>query len=380
MVDRSGRGVPRAFVRSLDALGAEAGRVFADESGRFTVAAPSAGCRVEVTLTGFEPSTVPCDPAPVRVELAIAPIQETVIVSATRTDAPTSQAGASATVFTAEDLERRQTPLVADLLMTTPGAMVIRSGGPGTVTSLFVRGGESDYTKVLLDGVPLNEPGGSFYLNNLTTENLDRLEIVRGAYSSLFGSDAMSSVIQLITRRPDRTTRRPRASAQIDGGTYSTLHANASVSGASRRLDYSLGAARFNSDNRTPNSRFENSTLSANVGVALSDTAIVRFIGRGELEHVGTPGPTAFGRPDLDAFFERQDAVTSVSLDHQATVASAVCRGVQRPCGDKVDQRLRWRQPRGAPAPPCELSSGLAARERRVARQPDADDAGRLGR
>src|SRR5258706_3561839 len=152
VVDRSGRGVPRAFVRSLDALGAEAGRVFADESGRFTVAAPSAGCRVEVTLTGFEPSTVPCDPAPVRVELAIAPIQETVIVSATRTDAPTSQAGASATAFTAEDLERRQTPLVADLLMTTPGAMVIRSGGPGTVTSLFVRGGESDYTKVLLDG------------------------------------------------------------------------------------------------------------------------------------------------------------------------------------------------------------------------------------
>ena len=321
VVDRSGRGVPRAFVRSLDAQDAESARVFADESGRFTVARPNSGCRVEVTLTGFEPATVACDPAPLRVELAIAPIQETVIVSATRTDAPTSQVGASATVFTAEDLERRQTPFIADLLMTTPGAMVIRSGGPGTLTSLFVRGGESDYTKVLLDGVPLNEPGGSFYLNNLTTENLDRVEIVRGAYSSLFGSDAMSSVIQLITRRPDRTSRRPRASAQIDGGTYDTLHANAAVAGASRRLDYSLGAARFNSDNRTPNSRLENSTLSANVGVAVSDSATFRFIARAELEHVGTPGPTAFGRPDLDAFFERHDAVTSVSLDQQATRA-----------------------------------------------------------
>ncbi len=76
--------------------------------------------------------------------------------------------------------------------------MLIRNGGPGTVTSLFVRGGESDYNKILLDGVPLNEPGGTFYLNNLTTENLDRIEIVRGAYSSLFGSDAMASVIQLV--------------------------------------------------------------------------------------------------------------------------------------------------------------------------------------
>ena len=87
---------------------------------------------------------------------------ETVIVSATRTDAPTSQVGASATVYTADDLERLQKPLLADLLVATPGAMLMRNGGPGTVTSLFVRGGESDYNKILLDGVPLNEPGGTF--------------------------------------------------------------------------------------------------------------------------------------------------------------------------------------------------------------------------
>jgi vitamin B12 transporter len=321
VVDRSGRPVPRAHVRALNTGGAEIGDGFADESGRFAIPASSgSGCTVEVKLGGFEPATAPCG-TDLRIALTIAPVQETVIVSATLTDTPTSQIGASATVFTPEDLDRRQTAFISDLLATTPGAMIVRSGGPGALTSLFVRGGESDYNKVLLDGVPLNEPGGSFYLNNLTTENLERVEILRGAYSSLFGSDAMASVIQLFTRRADGTSRRPQGSVQIDGGTYQTVHANAAVSGTTGRADYAFGIAHFNSDNRVPNSALENSTLSANVGISLGARTMLRFIGRAELEHVGTPGATAYGRPDLDAFFERTDGIGSVSVDHQLTDA-----------------------------------------------------------
>jgi len=110
--------------------------------------------------------------------------------------------GASVTTFTASDLEILRTPIVADLLRSTPGAMVVRTGGVGAVTSLFVRGGESNYNKVLLDGIPLNEPGGTFNFSNLTTDDLERIEIVRGSQSALFGSDAMSSVVQLFTKRP----------------------------------------------------------------------------------------------------------------------------------------------------------------------------------
>ena len=321
VVDQSGRAVPRAHVRTLDSSGVESAAVFADEVGRFELKTNVGPCRVEARLTGFEPASVPCASAPagqsLRLVLKVAPIRETTIATATRTEAPTSQVGASATVFTAEDLERRQTPFLADLLRATPGSIVVPSGGPGSLTSLFVRGGESDYNKVLLDGVPLNEPGGSFYLNNLTTETLERVEIVRGAYSSLFGSDAMASVIQLFTKRADRAARRPQVSAQIDGGTYHTFHANAGVSGATERLDYSFGAARFDSDNRVPNSGLGHTTLSANVGVPIGGTATLRFLGRGELERVGTPGTTAFGRPDLDAFFERHGGIGSVSLDQQ---------------------------------------------------------------
>jgi outer membrane cobalamin receptor len=320
VVDATGRALPRAYVRVLSENGTTAAGAFTDENGRFSFSADlPAPCRLEASLTGFQTATTPCAQGEGRVALALAPVTETVIVSATRTDAPTSQVGASATVFTASDFERLQEPLLSDLLATTPGAMMIRNGGPGTLTSLFVRGGESNYNKVLLDGVPLNEPGGTYYLNNLTTENLDRVEIVRGAYSSLFGSDAMASVIQLVTKRPDRSSSRPHGSAQIDGGTYGTVHTTAGVSGANGRFDYSLGAARFDSDNRVPNSALTNNTLSANVGAALSDTASLRFIARAEREHVGTPGQTAFGRPDLDAFFERNDGIASLQFNQSAS-------------------------------------------------------------
>lgn len=319
VVDPAGRPIPRAYVRVLSQSGAEISAGFTNESGQFALESDPS-CRVEVSLTGFQTATTSCSANPLlQIALAVTPIRESVIVSATRTAAPLGQVGASATIFTEEDLDREQQPLLADLLVGTPGAAVLRSGGPGTVTSLFVRGGESDYNKVLLDGVPLNEPGGGFYLNNLSTENLERVEVVRGAYSSLFGSDAMSSVVQLFTKHGNGQAQRPQASAQVDGGTYGTLHASASVHGATSRLDYSAGAARLDSDNRVPNSALENTTLSGSLGITLGSATTLRAVARAEREHVGTPGTTAFGRPDLDAFFERHDAIGSLILDQQIT-------------------------------------------------------------
>ena len=326
VVDQSGRPLPRASVRALDRSGAETGGVFADESGRFRIAIPDtdAGCRISVSLTGFQPSNVPCaaaQPAPtvLRIVLNVAPIEETVVVTATRTEAPAGQVGSSLTVLTADDIERRQTPPVADLLRSSPGAMVVRTGGPGGVTSLFVRGGESSYNKVLLDGIPLNEPGGTFNFSNVMSEGLERIEIVRGAQSALFGSDAMSSVVQMFTRRGDRRNRRPHVSASLEGGTYGTARGDLLVSGGAGRVDYALGAGSSTTDNRVPNNAFDNTTLLANVGVSLSETATLRVVARGELGRTGTPGATAYGRPDLDAFFKRHDGVAGVSFDQQIT-------------------------------------------------------------
>ncbi len=319
VVDQHGQPLPRAQVRLLDSSGAEVSHVFSDEGGRFRLATTSGDCRVSASLTGFEPASLPCVERQMRLVLNVAPIEETVVVTATRTEAPANQVGVSVSTFTSEDLEERQQPFVADLLRSSPGAMVIRSGAPGAVTSLFVRGGESNYNKVLLDGIPLNDPGGTFDFSNVTTEGLERVEIVRGAQSALFGSDAMSSVVQMFTKRADLQDRQPHVAALFEGGSFGTAHGNASVSGSAGAADYTLGVAGSSTDNQVPNNHYDNTTVFANVGAKLTDTATLRVIGRGEFEKTGTPGQTAFGRPDLDAFFKRHDGVVGVSFDQQLT-------------------------------------------------------------
>src|SRR5262249_7717787 len=154
----------------------EISSLFTDESGRFRLIVPEGACEVTASLTGFEAMSVACGAEPLRILLSVAPVRETVVVTATRTAAPAGQVGASVTVFTADDLAARDVPLAADLIRSSPGVVLMRAGGgPGTVTSLFVRGGESNYNKVLLDGIPLNEPGGTFNFSNVSTEQLERL-------------------------------------------------------------------------------------------------------------------------------------------------------------------------------------------------------------
>jgi len=321
VVDQSGAPIPRALVRLVDSAGTRVlpeRLTFSDARGRFELTAAPAACRIEVSLTGFAPGVADCAATPLRIVLHVAPVQEDVVVTATRTAAPSDQVGASVTTFTADDIASRDTPLVSELLRSAPGAMIVQSGGPGSVASLFVRGGESNYNKVLLDGIPLNEPGGTFNFSNVTTNDLERVEVVRGAQSALFGSDAMSSVVQLFTKRASRRDR-PEVSLSVEGGTYATMRAGAAVSGASGAVDYSAGVARYDTDNREPNNAFDNTTISANVGVALGSAGILRAIGRGELGRTGTPGQTAFGRPDMDAFFTRHDGMAGVAFEQQAT-------------------------------------------------------------
>ena len=123
-------------------------------------------------------------------------IRESVVVTATGRDMPESKGGATIAVLNRDEIERRHALSTIDLLRTIPGVVAVRSGGVGNLTGVFVRGGESTYNKVLLDGMPLNEPGGAFNFASLSPENIDRIEVLRGAHSGLFGSDAMASVIQ----------------------------------------------------------------------------------------------------------------------------------------------------------------------------------------
>ena len=314
VLDPSGHPIPRAAIIVTTPGGAAVGVVFSDVDGNFRIPDAPEGCRLRTSLSGFAPASADCrTDAPVTLTMALSPVAESVVVSATRTDAPTSQVASAVTVFTADEIERRQEPQLADLLRLAPGTHVVRSGAPGSVTSLFVRGGESNYTKVLLDGIPLNEPGGVFNLANLTTENLDRVELVRGANSAVYGSDAMTGVLQLFTRRG--TTARPEGHAAVEGGSFSTGRGSAGVAGKTGRFDYSADTAGYTTDNEVPNNAFRNFTLTGIAGAALNDTASLRFVGRLERGKTGVPGQTAFGRPDMDAYSQRHDGTWGVSFD-----------------------------------------------------------------
>ena len=314
VVDSSGRPIPRAAVTVIGRDGRTTGVVFSDGEGVFRIAAAPDGCRIQASLSGFQPAAADCrTDAPITLTLPIAGVAENIVVSATRTEAPSGQVASAVTVFDEAQIERRQAPPLADLLRSAPGTTVVRVGAPGAVTSLFVRAGESNYTKVLLDGIPVNEPGGAFNLSNVTTENLDRVEFVRGANSAVHGSDAMTGVIQLFTRRG--RTPRPEFRLRAEGGNFATTRGSAGLSAKAGRVDYSADVTGFTTDNEVPNNRFRNATLSGTAGAALGHGATVRFIARAERGKTGVPGQTAFGRPDRDAFFRRHDSVWGASFD-----------------------------------------------------------------
>ena len=134
---------------------------------------------------------------------------------------------------------------VADALRQVAGLDVARNGSFGAFTSLFLRGGESDYVQVLIDGVRVNQPGGAFDFAALTTDNVERIEIVRGPASALYGSDAVSGVIQIFTHRG---SGRPRGSLSFQGGSFGTRRWQGGLSGGSQSLSYAFSLGRNETD------------------------------------------------------------------------------------------------------------------------------------
>src|SRR5687767_9073648 len=159
-------------------------------------------------------------------------VLEGVVISATKAPVPSSALTQSVTVISGADLRARGITSVAEALRGVPGVTVAGTGSYGSLASVFVRGGESRYTKFLVDGVPVNAVGGLFDAAHLSTANVERIEIVRGSSSVVHGADAVSGVVQIITRKGAGPIS---LSSELRGGTYGTLEAAAGVAGSARR-------------------------------------------------------------------------------------------------------------------------------------------------
>jgi vitamin B12 transporter len=287
--------------------------------------APFASREMELELVNGPPRIVD-------LKLELERVSSSVVVTAQAEPLQVQQTAASVSVITRGEMEARQSVTLPDVLLYVPGIAISRTGPEGGSASVFVNGGNSNYTKVLVDGTPVNEPGNAVDFSNFTLDNIDKVEVVRGAESAIYGTDAVAGVIQVITHRG--TTRIPEASVFAEGGTYSTGRGGAQVSGLLGRFDYSGAASYFSTDGPDDQNRFLNRTLSGNFGYRLGEENQLRLTLRNNTSNAQTPGQTLLEPPNLDEhtdyhFFSsnaRWDFATGKHWHHQLMGAESYNR------------------------------------------------------
>jgi outer membrane cobalamin receptor len=314
---REGAPLPHLVLHVSGPSGART--VVTGPEGRYRAAAlPPGGYTVTIDQPGFvlDPAArADVGAAETALDLTVAhvPVREHVVVSATRSEAPLSTVGIGVGVLDRERIAEREAGALLPLLQELPGMAVARAGGVGAQGAAFVRGGASNSARVLLDGIPVNEPGGAFNFGTLLPLELERIEVVRGAASSVYGTDALAGVIHLVTRQAEGGEALG-LHAEAEAGGFAWRRAQGGVSGRSGRFDWNAGLQRMQTDNEQPNNAFEQTAGALSAGARLGGRTSLRLTLRGESGEAGTPGQTAFGRPDLDARFERDALAVGAHL------------------------------------------------------------------
>jgi vitamin B12 transporter len=293
-------GVQVSLFRASDSSGVGVLTTFGDGTATFPNLADGQ-YRAVVLAPGFAEQSLQVaipDTQTLSVELKLATTPQMVVVSATATPATAEQTGTSVGVLTSDQLTAINPIAAPDALLYIPGAIISTAGRRGNISSLFVRGGESNYNKVLVDGVPVNDPGGYFDFGVVPMNNIDRLEVERGPESTVYGSDAMTSVVQLWTATG--STRTPQIQFGADGGDFSTAHGYASVAGARGIFDYNVFADQFDTQGQGVNDAYSNSLQGGNVGVKINDRVAFRVRARHYNSWTGVQSNWWFnGNPEL---------------------------------------------------------------------------------
>jgi vitamin B12 transporter len=304
--------------------GDEIGRATTNERGSFRFADVAQGrYQIRVDAPGFEAQTT----APgfvgsgarvtVDVTLAIGPLQQDVLVTASASALPQSQLGAAVTVVDSETLQALAKTDVLEAVRLVPGVQVVQTGQRGGTTSLFVRGGNANFNKVLIDGVPVDDIGGAFDFATLATTGVDRVEILRDPNSVLYGTDALSSVISITTRRG--TTRIPEVGLALDGGSFGTSRQAASIGGASGRLDYFSEFGRFDTQNDVPNNAYRNNTFNGRVGWVATHSTLLSATVRRTATAQGVPNAYNFYGIADDSSQTNRNTYIGVAAESQST-------------------------------------------------------------
>jgi outer membrane cobalamin receptor len=310
VMDPQGTVVASARVVVVGPLGAR--HVYTDAEGRYEITDLSAGTyRILAEASGFSADAQSVtlgtsDDRTLALSLAVGGVSESVVVSAAQVEVAESDAPASVHVLTADDLRSRQVDNLGDALREVPGLSVARNGGRGALTAVFPRGGESDYTLVLVDGMRLNSFGGGIDLAQLALDNIERIEVVTGPQSALFGADAIGGVVQVVTAHDGPV----RVEGLAEGGSESTSRALVTTSGSAGAWNWSGGFQRSASDGFTGTAPANGETVSnddwwqrqvsGSFGWQPSSSGFLRLNARRLESERGSPGP--YGSNPIDAF------------------------------------------------------------------------------
>ncbi len=248
------------------------------------------------------------------VRLEIERVSENVVVTANVQPLEIDHTPAPVDLIGRQEIDQRQAVSLPDLLSTQTGIALARTGTIGGFATIFVDGGNSSFTKVLIDGTPVNLPGGDFIFSNLTLDNVDKVEIVHGAESALYGSDAMTGVIQIVSHQG--STRIPEVNLFAEGGGFSSARGGAQVSGLLDKFDYSAAGSYFHSDGQGVNDAFLNRSFAGNFGYSFSDSNQLRLTVRSSVSYAGTPGQVLFAAifpPDPTAFDDERQLSGNLS-------------------------------------------------------------------
>jgi vitamin B12 transporter len=249
---------------------------------------------------------------------------QSVVVTATRIPTPQAQVASSVTIVTAEDIASRQIRTLPDLLKDVPGLNVVQSGGPGGQTSVFMRGTNSNHTKVLIDGIDVSDPSSSnasFDFGQLLTADIDKVEVLRGPQSGLYGSDAIGGVINVITKSGSGPAK---LDAGIEAGSFDTFNQIGTLSGAVDQFHYAATVDHLHSgaisitplDYLPPGQRriddeYDNVTASTKLGFDLTEQLDLGLVARYTDSHLHFTGD------NFDNFPSTPDTAQSESQTRQ---------------------------------------------------------------
>jgi outer membrane cobalamin receptor len=254
------------------------------------------------------------------VTMQVGRVSDSVVVTAARGAEPRAAVTESVTTLTRTDFEQTGAAALSDVLRFVPGLSVEGSGREGAVTSVFARGGESDYNLVLIDGVRVNASGGGFDFSRISASEIQRVEVVRGAQSSLWGSDAMGSVVQIFTRRAEPGGG-PQLFGAVEGGTFDSWRGDVHASGGTRAIDYQAGVSYRRTDGAfqdllPQNDWFEQSGFDGGLGARLGERASVQTRLRVSHAQGRSVGNVTFGSRNTGGDYDTKDLSWHTEVPH----------------------------------------------------------------